>query len=256
MNIYWLEQREVDVPTDDRWLNTNELDRLGNMSVPKRRADWRLGRWTAKQAVISFLDRSADSSNLAKIEIHARPSGAPEVFLHDQLALVSISLSHSSGTALCTIAGFGRDFGCDLEKIEPRADAFIADYFTPQEKVIIARSEIENRSLLVTLFWSAKESALKTLRSGLRLSTTSVSVQLSEDDPCLRKKVHQAMHADATEWRPLSVRISADRVFTGYWRVKGNLVRTVVSDVPQFTLHQFIETSLATSLEPPSLSRL
>ena len=56
----------------------------------------------------------------ATIEIRAASSGAPEVFLHDEPAPIAISLSHSAGTALCTIAPLGINFGCDLEMIEPR----------------------------------------------------------------------------------------------------------------------------------------
>jgi 4'-phosphopantetheinyl transferase len=246
MKIYWLEQTETDVPADDHWLSPSELGRLGNMRIPKRHADWRLGRWTAKQAVASFLSLPANLPGFTHIEIRPAASGAPEVFLHDQPAPLAISLSHSSGLALCAIAALGGKFGCDLETIELRDDAFIADYFTPDEKSIIDRSAIEDRPLLLALLWSAKESALKALRVGLRLPTTSVSVQFSEGYPPPRSPVR----AGAEEWSALSVRYSADQMFTGYWRAEGNLVRTVVCDAPHFTLRQspFVETLLTTAL--------
>ena len=251
MKIYWQEQTEADVPAENDWLGPNELGRLTAMRIPKRRADWRLGRWTAKQALTSFLTLPTDCFTLANIEIRAASSGAPEVFLHNQPATVAISLSHRSGTALCTIAALGGNFGCDLETIEPRDDAFIADYFTPEEQSIIASSAIANRPLLLALLWSTKESALKALRTGLRSSTTSVSVQLAGGYPRpAGKGSHKWMSASAEEWLPLSVTPSTGQLFKGYWRADGNLVRTVVSDFPQFTLHQSrtVETLLATSL--------
>ncbi|HEX4783965.1 MAG TPA: 4'-phosphopantetheinyl transferase superfamily protein [Candidatus Sulfotelmatobacter sp.] len=255
MIIDWLEQTEIDVPPENDWLSPNELDRLATLRIPKRRADWRLGRWTAKRAVASFLALPGDRPALANIEIRPAPSGAPEVFLHDQPASVAISLSHSSGVALCAVAAPGLSFGCDLEKIESRDDAFIADYFTPEEKSLIARSAIADRPLLLTLLWSAKESALKAMHAGLRLPTTSVSAQLGESWPRPKGKCpHNSMFNSTEEWLPMGARYSADQMFTGYWCTKGNLVRTVVSDVPQFTLHQLVETLLATSFGPRVLA--
>jgi 4'-phosphopantetheinyl transferase len=193
------------------------------MPIPKRRTDWRLGRWTAKQAVASCLNLSADSPALANIEIRGAPSGAPEVVLHDQPADIAISLSHRDGTALCTAAPLGTTFGCDLELIEPRSDAFVADYFTIDEKALIEQATILERPLLLALLWSGKESALKALRVGLRFDTTCMSVRPVEWlAPSKREQ----------EWHQLQVCYSAGQVFGGWWRVHNNLVRTVVSDPP------------------------
>ena len=130
MTIHWLEQTESDLPAENQWLTANEILRLNALRIPKRRADWRLGRWTAKHAVAACLNLPDEPSALADIEIRAASSGAPEVFLQDRQAEIAISLSHSSGTALCTLAPPEISFGCDLETVEPRSDAFVADYFT------------------------------------------------------------------------------------------------------------------------------
>ena len=179
MNIQWLEQTATDVPAENQWLNANEILRLNGMRIPKRRADWRLGRWTAKHAVAACLNLSTEPSTLADIEIRAAASGAPEVLLHDEPAGIAISLSHSSGTALCTLAPPEINFGCDLETVEPRSDAFVADYFTVDEGNLIARSARQERPQLLALLWSAKESALKALRVGLRFDTRCMSVSRS-----------------------------------------------------------------------------
>ena len=232
VNIFWLEQTEPDVPADNQWLCANEIFRLAAMRIPKRRADWRLGRWTAKQAVAACLNLPTDLPALANIEIRAAISGAPEVFLHNRPADIAISLSHRAGTALCSVAPLGATFGCDLELIEPRSDAFVADYFTVDEKAIIHRTSVAERALVLALLWSGKESALKALRVGLRLDTTSMCVSPSDDWPQTSTEwdpiLPEATNPDG--WRPLQVRYSAGQVFGGWWRAQNGLVRTVVSN--------------------------
>jgi 4'-phosphopantetheinyl transferase len=239
MHIDWLEQTGADLPADNQWLSGKELLRLTAIPIPKRRADWRLGRWTAKQAVAAVLNLPAD---LANIEIHPAPSGAPEVFLNNHPADIAISLSHRDGTALCTVAPLGTTFGCDLELIEPRSDAFVADYFTIDEKALIEQASMAERPRLVTLLWSAKESALKALRVGLRLDTT-----------CMYVTPDGWLEGKGQEWRPLQVRYSAGQVFGGWWRVQNNLVRTVVSDPPlpiPIPLHARLASVRETTMVP------
>lgn len=234
MNIYWLEQTEPDVPATNQWLCANEISCLSAMRIPKRRADWRLGRWTAKQAVAACLNLPADFPAFGNIEIRAATSGAPEVFLYNQPADIAISLSHRAGTALCTVAPVGATFGCDLELIEPRSDAFVADYFTVDEKAIIHRTSDEERALLLALLWSGKESALKALRVGLRLDTKCMCVSPIDDWPQTSAECSTIL-SEATNpdgWRPLQVRYSAGQVFGGWWRLQNGLVRTVVSNPP------------------------
>ncbi|MBZ5646942.1 MAG: 4'-phosphopantetheinyl transferase superfamily protein [Acidobacteriia bacterium] len=218
MDTYWLEQTEAELPEDDAWLSAVELSRLRGLRFPKRRADWRLGRWTAKCAVATYLNLPSDARTLATIEIRAAASGAPEVFLADKPAAVVISLSHSAGTAACALASPGASLGCDLEIVEPHSDGFIADYFTADEQASIARTVAADRSLLVALLWSAKESALKTLREGLRLDTRSVQVSCGpEQQQCTRA------------WHPLQARCADGQVFHGWWQRNGNLVRTLIA---------------------------
>ena len=78
MDVCWLEQTEADVPAENDWLNASEAARLNAMRFAKRRADWRLGRWTAKRALAVCLNLPFDRRALAGIEIRSAPSGAPE----------------------------------------------------------------------------------------------------------------------------------------------------------------------------------
>lgn len=234
MNVYWLEQTEADVPADNDWLSAPEAVCLNAMRVAKRRADWRLGRWTAKRALSVILDTPAHPL-FRKIEIRAAASGAPEVFFDNRPAAVTISLSHRAGIAACAVAISGVEMGCDLEVIEPRSDAFVADYFTLEEQELVARASAADRDRLTALLWSGKESALKALREGLRLDTRSVIVI-----PCVTSfdfNGWSELRARYTRGRDAGGRYSGDRssgdhIFHGWWQHADGMVRTVVAAPP------------------------
>jgi 4'-phosphopantetheinyl transferase len=220
MNVYWLEQTEADVPTDNDWLSAAEATLLKGMRFAKRRADWRLGRWTAKRALASFWNSPASLLTLAEIKILPSRTGAPEVLLSTSPAAVSISISHRAGRAMCAVAPSGVRLGCDLEKIEPRTEAFVADYFVSEEQALVARTPIAERFQLLALLWSGKESALKTLLTGLRLDTRSVVVAPTERS------------FSVSGWSPLQVRCREGQVFQGWWQCDETLLRTLVADPP------------------------
>jgi 4'-phosphopantetheinyl transferase len=217
MNVYWLEQIEADVPAENDWLSANEVTCLRGLRFPKRCADWRLGRWTAKRALSVCLDLPAHPQVFKKLDIRPAASGAPEAYFADEPAPVTISLSHRDGIAACAVAMTGVDMGCDLEMVEPRSDAFVADYFTVEEQALVARASETNRPRLLALLWSAKESALKALHEGLRLDTRSVIVSPF------------AVPFDLNGWSPLQVRYVGGQVFHGWWQNTGNILRTVVA---------------------------
>lgn len=223
MDVYWFEQSENDVPSDADWLNTGEQARLNAMRFAKRRNDWRLGRWTAKNAVANCLKLSSESRVLSTVEIRAAKSGAPEVFLSNQPAEVTISLTHRNGIAACAVSLSAKvALGCDLELAEPHSEAFIADYFTEEEHDLLSQTSEENRSPLVSLLWSTKESALKAIREGLRLDTREVNIQLEPAD-------FESSRDARVEWHPVVVRSKNHGTFAGWWQLEGNLVRTLIA---------------------------
>jgi 4'-phosphopantetheinyl transferase len=243
MDVYWLQQSEADLPATDEWLSESESARLSSFRFARRRADWRLGRWTAKCAVAASLRLPGDYRSLKQIEIIPAATGQPEVVLHDQAETVTISISHRGGVALCAVALGEVELGCDLEMIEPRSDAFTADYFTQKEQELIAQTSGEDKALLVSLLWSAKESALKALHLGLRADTRSVEVRpvdlhgkwfgelngrsVPESPFSESPKVFAAL------WRPLQVQSLGGLEFCGRWQHSNDLVRTIVATVPR-----------------------
>jgi 4'-phosphopantetheinyl transferase len=225
MEVYWLEQAEADVPAPDDWLSASDAACLDAMRMVKRRADWRLGRWAAKRALAAYWRLPGDAYTLSGIEIRPAASGAPEVFLSGQPAAVSVSLSHSSGVAICAVAQAGTLLGCDLEVIEPRSPAFISDYFTVEEQELIARAQATDRPQLATLLWSAKESALKALGEGLRLDTREVAV-----NPAAALAVGSP--GASACWRRLQVHCRDGQLFHGWWWHSNKLVRTLIASPP------------------------
>lgn len=220
MHVYWLEQTEQDLPEEYDWLSPKEISFLNGLRFAKRRADWRLGRWTAKRASAFYLNLPRSLPALASIEVRPALSGAPELFFENKPAPVSISLSHRNHRAVCFIAPAAVDVGCDLELIEQHTDAFIGDYFSTDEQALVMRRPLGDRSLLLALLWSAKESALKALRMGLRLDTRCVIVEPLD------------LSVDPHRWNPLRVRYANSKIFSGWWQNTNDIVRTVVAAPP------------------------
>jgi 4'-phosphopantetheinyl transferase len=177
VEVCWLEQCAADVPGDDQWLSAAERATAAAMRISKRRDDWRLGRWTAKCAIVGYAQLEAVA--LPQIEIQPAPSGAPVAFVANTRAPLVISLSHRDGRAICAVAPPHLQLGCDLEVIEPRSSAFAADYFTVAERALVSTLRSEDRDAALTLMWSLKECALKALQVGLREDSRAIEVTFS-----------------------------------------------------------------------------
>jgi 4'-phosphopantetheinyl transferase len=244
MNVYWFEQTEANVPCGNDWLSAGEANLLHAMRFPKRRTDWLLGRWTAKNAVALCLGLPTKSHALREIEIRAATSGAPEVFIRDEPTAVTISLSHRAGVGACAVTSSPSALGCDLEMIEPHSDAFAADYFSAEEQALVAGTPVEEQAGLLSLLWSAKESALKAMREGLRLDTSRVIVNPGDSPrtsgggraPFLQRSFCFAGPSSHSEdWNPLQARTLRGEVFHGWWSQSGGLLRTLVATPPPGT---------------------
>ena len=210
----WLSQRPADVPPGETWLSENERLVLAGLQVERRRADWLLGRWTAKAAVGERLGAPP-----GRVEILAAPDGAPEAWLDGARAAVSVSLSHRGGRALVVVADAPGVVGCDLELIEPRSAAFVREWLAPDEQRLISAAAESERPLLVNLLWTAKEAAAKVRREGLRLNVRAAVVTASIDGD----------HGD--RWRPLQVAWGDCAGTTcGWWRAEPDWVLAVAGE--------------------------
>lgn len=223
--LRWRLGRMAEVPTGDSWLALGERAVLGRMRIEKRRREYRLGRWTAKRLLAACLGWPAEAPGevaaLAAIEIRAAEDGAPEVYLEGAPAALAVSISHSGELALACAGPAAGCFGCDLEGIERRSPELIADFFCAEEQTLIAAAPAEGQSLLATLIWSAKESALKALRQGLREDTRSARVALVGDPP---EGGWGRLRVERTEGS-----CPGPAVFEGWWRVEDGAVLTVAA---------------------------
>jgi 4'-phosphopantetheinyl transferase len=210
---WWLARGEDQLPAVGGWLSAAEHNRAGALRYAKRRTDFLLGRWTLKLAVARALGWPDDPAVLARIEGRTAPSGAPRLYIDGQPAGRGVSLTDRAGCAVCLVADRAAAIGCDVEIVEPRSDAFVRDYLTPAEQRLVGAAG-PARDMAANLVWSAKESALKVLGTGLRRDTRSVEVAVAELSPPERT------------WSALRVRTAEGEVFPGWWRRSGSFLVT------------------------------
>jgi 4'-phosphopantetheinyl transferase len=184
------------------------------LRFPRRRHKWLLGRIAVKKLLGPLL--SVDDTAITTLN---EPSGAPFVEIDGVGRLDwAISISHRAAWGAAAVARPPvRALGIDIETVEPRSDAWLADYFTSREMQDVAAAG-PKRDQLVALTWSAKESMLKALGVGLRLDTRTIEVR--------------APSVIAQAWAPLSLSLSgearADGIVSGYCRAGPGYVLTAV----------------------------
>ncbi|NJN84678.1 MAG: 4'-phosphopantetheinyl transferase superfamily protein [Caldilineaceae bacterium] len=240
-------------------LNPMETHRLAALQIEKRRRDWLLGRWTAKQLVQAYLAESgavghpAVGHPLESLIIENDADGAPfaaqDTGSESGSALkrlgVSLSISHANQRALCALhpSQSGNELssvGADIEWIETRSERFIEDFFTADEIDCVRSATPALRDIYITAIWSAKESVLKAVRTGLRVDTRSVGIDLCLDSVRLDDL--------ATRWQPLGIQIGAQlgqhvsgaTSFSGWWRLLNG-----GSDRPEYVMTLAIKQDLA-----------
>lgn len=217
MSVAWHSQGMTNVPPDDGWLSPREAAWVARMPFDKRRSEFRMGRWTAKNAIALFLGRSLAPETLHAIEIDRAPDGAPAPMVEGEPAPASISMTDRADQAVCVVSPPGLGLGVDLELVEPRSDAFVADYLTEAERRLVGESsDREEHDLRANLIWCGKESALKVLRTGLRRDTRSVEVSFP-DTPRVEG------------WWAMTVRAAEGSAYPGWWRRYGDFVLTVAA---------------------------
>jgi 4'-phosphopantetheinyl transferase len=130
------------------------------------------------------------------------------------------------------------EIGCDLELVEPRSANFVQDYFTSAEQRTVANPPFDaSADLLANLIWSAKESTLKVLRTGLRRDTRSVEVTLSGA-------------SQPQGWRPLETSTEEGGHFPGWWRRYGSFLLSVVTGAECSPPRPLVEPPPLAAAEP------
>jgi phosphopantetheine--protein transferase-like protein len=146
---------------------------LSMRAVEKRRREWLLGRYAAKEAVRLLIQRRMDARlSPAEIEIVPDGYGCPQVSLSgagpwpaaaSQAACSpSISIAHCGGTAVA-LAAFKANVGVDLESLNRRPEAFESIAFSADERKLLAALPAD----WALRMWCAKEAVGKALGRGL-----------------------------------------------------------------------------------------
>ena len=216
MKTSFLTQSQTDLPRHLDWLSPREKRVADGLRFPKRRNDWLLGRWTVKAALLSL--QVEPGSTLIDWEVLAEEDGAPVAWLKGRSMDIPLSLSHSNGLSFSVVGNEPTRLGCDLERIEDRGRNFEETWFSAAELDLLDSLPEEDHSLAATLVWSAKESVLKALKTGLRVDTRRIEIENFEIPK-------------GTGWVPVQARdVEKNENFTGWWRRFEGMVYSVLSD--------------------------
>lgn len=219
--LRWLVRGEHELPENSTWLAPREAARAAAMRFTKRRTEYLLRRWVGKQAVAEVTGAATDVPELARIEVANRVSGAPFVLVDGQPLGLDVSLTDRAGWAVCVVGADLSRVGCDLEIVEGRSDGFVSDFLTDAEQGYVgAMADGDARDAAANLLWSAKESALKVLRTGLRRDTRSVEVTVGDSG--------QAPSTGG--WGGLTLSTIEGTTLSGWWRREGAFLLTVAAD--------------------------
>lgn len=228
---------------ESTWLSPREALRLSEFKVEKRKADWKLGRFTSKLLLAGTIrERLGVSYPLGEIEVLRKASGAPLVRLAPEAPPaaglepgrplpLSLSLSHSNVAGLAAVlweeGGDPWRVGADLEWIEPRSRRFVEDFFVENEAEAVFSAPPERQPLLANLYWSAKEAVLKALELGLTADTRDVRITLSRpvEVPDFLRPAGEGWEPFAVELAPRLNRFPSATV--GFWKKQDGYVLTL-----------------------------
>jgi len=218
-SVHYSVQDWHQLPEELDWLTASERARLDGFRFEKRRRDWLLGRWAAKLVLLGIT--GLPDRDIRRFEIGSAPDGAPRPTLDGRPCRARLSLSHSDGRAFASAFRGNTAIGCDIELVEPRSAGFVETFFTASECERVERADPRFRDLLITMIWSAKESTLKALRTGLQADTRSVEVTDAGDSSEPGWKTARTLVADVGEFNCL-------------WRLDDQFVLSIVTREPVF----------------------
>lgn len=168
-------------------LSPRELSTYRSLRFPKRAREWLSARLLLKATLRTIAtstgtdSRIGWSKDLRSIECPADDLGKPQLAYANISQPYSISISHRDPYVAIAIRNDAIPFGIDLERIEPKNEAFYNDYFTAAEQEQF-RNGTGRREDLACTFWSAKESIIKALGTGLRTDVRTIHIRPHSDE--------------------------------------------------------------------------
>lgn len=143
-------------------LHPVEKDRHETFAHSKRKNSYLLGRVAAKQAIRSFLKINIIPN---EILIDSGVFSFPVVRCSHP---AQVSITHCQNIAIALAYDESHPLGIDLEQIDERKADVIKSGLSPEE-LQLARSLNMAESVAFTVFWSARESVSKILKTGLTI---------------------------------------------------------------------------------------
>lgn len=221
--IHWLIESAQDMQEKPEWfLSKTEQAKFATFQFDKRRDEWLLGRWTAKRLIQAMLlQQNEHVVALDAIEISNDADGVPSATRNAEPVTPNLSISHSFDHALC--AASATVVGADLERIEPREQNLVNDFFTANEIARVNASAAETRNVIINAIWSAKEAALKALHKGLSVDTRVVEISIApfENAPEQWTLFQINFASGDAAWAPMQ----------GWWRVLDGFILTLAAHV-------------------------
>jgi len=205
-----------EAPRPELFLSAGELDKAASFRAEKRRREWTGGRYAAKALIREAL---APGASLRDIGIDYDTMGRP--VWRDRVRTHLISITHSGPFCAAACAGPSAVFlGIDIEKAEPRAEAWYKDYFT--------RGELDREpgtlepAVLATRLWTQKEALLKAL--GLGLKADPLDIDLSGENPVfLRMAAARYAELGKPRFRLRTLECGPDHSLSLAWQIlEGN----------------------------------
>jgi len=183
------------------WLNPAEIDLLEEITAPRKKRSYLLGRYAAKLGLSRYLQ----DPDLLTCSVERGALGQPLV-KSQRMEVPEISLSHSGNHGACLVFPAGQQFGLDLEEIKPKGNrsAAIETHLTEKEQKLYARwkdtvGEVE----LLYLIWTVKEALSKVLRCGLTLPFEALGLDSLEwKEGVLHSRfTHFIQYRGISEWK-------------------------------------------------------
>lgn len=142
-------------------LHPQELKYYETLVVEKRKKSYLLGRFSAKQAVSSFVGLQNPQNIFIKPGFFNQP-----IFINAHYRNIQVSISHCEDIG--TAVAFPEDLpmGIDVESIDLSKAGVLESQMTENEKEMM-KSFPYSYITMLTLLWTAKEALSKVLKTGL-----------------------------------------------------------------------------------------